>query len=242
MTGTSGNPLRIAILINGYESAYKPLTLTSFKSALTTASRPSPSPSIDFYDPIVAQTYPDPEKYDLIILSGGSADPMGSDPWVLKLQDYLRETVAQYPKQKLVGICWGHQTLSVTFGGTVGSMESAELGVNSFSLTEQGTALFSSLPSKNLRIHEFHRREITSPAKDFIPLAEQNQSFVNTANTILTFQGHPELNPDLARAMLDAAPSYMGVEGARKKDLFDKLEDEHDGVDVLRRVLAWVKE
>lgn len=234
--------LKIAILINGYESSYRPLTLASFKSAITAASPLAAPPTVDFYDPIVAQAYPDPSQYDLIVLSGGTADPMGTDPWVLKVQDFLRTNVAEYPKQKFLGICWGHQTICVTFGGSVGNMEGPELGVTEVKLTADGRRMFPFAKDGNMLIHEFHRRELKAAADGFVPLAEDNQSFLNEANTILTFQGHPELNSEVATTMLAAAPSYLGVQGAQKDALMAKVNDEHNGVDIWRRILAWVKE
>jgi len=57
MNGTN-NPLKIAILINGFESPNTPLVRDSFVAAIKSAL-PSALPRvIDFYDPIVAQSYP----------------------------------------------------------------------------------------------------------------------------------------------------------------------------------------
>jgi GMP synthase-like glutamine amidotransferase len=241
---TAINVLKIAVLIN-LEGPHSPLTRASFTSAITTASAwirdPAP-PIIDFFDPVVAQVYPDPSKYDLIVLSGGSADPMGSDPWVLKLQEFLRTTVANHPKQKMVGVCWGHQTICVAFGGVVGSMDAAEIGVTRVQLTMEGSNMFSCVDKRSMRIHEFHRREIKVPPMGFIPLAEGNQAFLNESDTILTFQGHPEMNTPLAKSLLASAPAYMGVEEGQKELMAKKMESSHDGLHIWERILAWVTE
>ena len=137
--------LKIAVLINGFKGPNTPATRESFVSAITSASSSLQSaypPNVDFFDPIVAQIHPDPSKYDLIVLSGGTADPMGTDPWVLKLQEYLRRTVKDFPKQKIVGISWGHQTICVAFGGTIRKMAAAEIGVTPTQLTNDGLKVF----------------------------------------------------------------------------------------------------
>jgi GMP synthase-like glutamine amidotransferase len=241
-------PLKIAILCNGYESPKSSAERASFVSAITAASSfqsisSSPShPTIDFFDPIVAQEYPKPEDYDLIVLSGGTADPMGQDPWVLKMQNFLRTTVSEHPKQKLVAICWGHQTMCVSFGGKVASMDSAEIGVVQLNLTAEGKKMYPFATEGKIHMHEYHRREIKVPAKGFVPLAEGYQSFMNEAKTILTFQGHPEMNQGLAETNLRDAPSYMGVDDAKREVVAKTIERSHDGVLIWKRILEWVKE
>jgi len=236
---TVSTALHVAVLING-KSQYRERVKASFTSAVTTGS---PNAEVDFYDPIDAQIYPDPSKYDLIVLSGGTVDPMSKEPWVVKMQEFLRTTVREHPRQKLMGICWGHQTIAVAFGGIVGGIDKAEIGVHAIPLTPAGSAFFISLPSPDhFNIHEYHRREVKTPGKGFIALAEGNQAFINADNTIITLQGHPELDEALAKAMLVNAPSYMAVEGAEKEAIAKKMESPHNGLDIWRRVIEWVKE
>jgi GMP synthase-like glutamine amidotransferase len=136
----------------------------------------------DFFNPVVAQLYPDPETFDLIVLSGGTAGPMGSDSWVLKLQDFLRTTIDCYPQQKIVRVSWGHQTICVAFRGVVGSMDAAEIGITRMKLTEEGCKMFPR--NAVLHLHQFYRREIKVPAQGFVPLAEEHEAFLNHTNTI----------------------------------------------------------
>jgi GMP synthase-like glutamine amidotransferase len=236
-------PLKIAVLINGFEGPNTAAVRASFVSAITAASvsiQNSSSPTIDFFDPVVTQIHPDPSKYDLIVLSGGTVDPMGSDPWVLKLQGFLRSTIKDHPKQKMVGICWGHQTICVALGGTVGSMDAAEIGVRQINLTDEGTKMFPFAKGGHAKIHEFHRREIKVPPEGFDSLAEGNQVFLSETDTVLTFQGHPEMNADLAKSLLASSPAYMGVEEGQKEALAKNMESIHDGVHIWQRILAWV--
>jgi GMP synthase-like glutamine amidotransferase len=231
--------LKIAILINGFASPLTPSIQSSFTTAISSASA-SP-PTIDFYDPIVAQTYPDPDSYDLIVLSGGTADPMGSQPWVLKMQDFLRTTARDFPNRKIVGICWGHQTICVSFGGTVGNrQEGAEIGVTSIQLTAEGEKMLGW--EGKVDIHEYHRREVKSKPKGFVELAERGQMFINEKKTIWTFQGHPELNEGLGKALLAESPAYMGVDGREKEEISKRMERKHDGVRIWKRILEWVGE
>lgn len=112
--------MRIAVLINTSPSSpIEPFVRASWKRALRAVEQTA---EVDFYDPIIAQEYPQPQLYDLIVLSGGSADPRSSEPWVLKMMDFIRD-VAALPRAKLLGICWGHQAIAQALGGKVETME-----------------------------------------------------------------------------------------------------------------------
>ncbi|KAF1843618.1 uncharacterized protein K460DRAFT_396879 [Cucurbitaria berberidis CBS 394.84] len=124
ITMTASTTFKAAVLVNSI-SALDDAFSAAFQERISCAC---PSAQVDFFDPIEAQIYPEPAQYDLIVLSGGSADATAKDvPWVLNMQEFLRTTVAKYPTQKIVGICWGHQVIQVTFGGVVGPMDNFEV-------------------------------------------------------------------------------------------------------------------
>jgi len=245
--GSAIEPLKIAILMNGFESPRIPVVRSSFISAISAASSFSITssalpPMIDFYDPIVAQQYPDPADYDLIVLAGGTVDPTGDIPWVLKMQNFLRTTVSQYPERKILGICWGHQTINVTFGGLVANGPALEIGVSEVKLTAKGKEMFPFATEGRLDMHEYHRREVKTPAKGFTALAAGNQSFLNDANTIMTFQGHPEMTENVGKTMLQDTPSYMELPAMELYEISEKMELPHDGMKLWKRILEWVGE
>lgn len=136
---TLASGIRIAVLLN--TSASTPYFSSVQSSFTTTASQAindpkglnlgklGPRADIHFYDPIVAQSYPDPAYYDLIILSGGTADVRNPEPWVEKMLAFIRHVVQSFPEKKMVGICWGHQAICAALGGTVTVMEEPEVGV-----------------------------------------------------------------------------------------------------------------
>ena len=111
-------------------------------------------------------------------------------------------------------------------------------------LTSAGSAFYSSyLPSaEGYRIHEFHEREVKTPGKGFIALAEDNQCLVNAANTILTLQGHPEMSAELSRLLLRDVPKYAGVDAAEKEALQIRIDSPHDGIAIWKRIVQWARE
>ncbi|KAH0428106.1 hypothetical protein CcaCcLH18_09234 [Colletotrichum camelliae] len=233
--------LKIAILINidGIDNQ-KPMK-AAFRDML---ERISPESIFDFYDPINAQVYPDVSKYDLIVLSGGNVFVMDEIPWVLKMRDFLKSTVASHPEKKIMGICWGHQIINVALGGTAKEMSSADVGVHTIPLTERGSEFFgdSLLKSGQINIQQFHKRDIDTPAEGFLPLAENNEAFVNTTNTIITFQGHPEMTVEWGSAAAASYPAYIALTGYSMEEIQEHIRRPADGEAVWRRVLKWVDE
>jgi GMP synthase-like glutamine amidotransferase len=240
---TVSTSFKAAVLMNA-GSVLDPDFEAAFQECISSAS---PGAQVDFFDPIEAQTYPEPGQYNLIVLSGGVADAMAKDiPWILKMQEFLKTTIETCPTQKIVGICWGHQTVHIAFGGVVGPMDSNEfeIGVTPIILTSTGSSFYSSyLPStEGYNIHQFHEMEVKTPGKGFIALAENHQSFVNEANTILTLQGHPEMSADLSKLLLRDGPKYQGTNAAEKEALDIMINSPHDGNALWKMIIEWAGE
>ncbi|KAF3044339.1 hypothetical protein E8E12_008755 [Didymella heteroderae] len=246
-------PFRAAVLVNSpgtapIDTAFK----HAFSNRITTAS---PEARVDFFDPIEAQTYPSAGEYDLIVLTGGggtwNADARDV-PWIDELQGFVRRMAAS--RQKVASICWGHQVTHVAMGGSVGAMDDGafEVGVHALALTQRGSAFFSprtSIPPSPasaqidaLTIHQFHERCVKNLGNGFVALAEGNQCFVNSANTILTFQGHPEMDAELSKQLLEGSARYACGADEARKEMEERISLAHDGVFIWERIVAWARE
>jgi glucosinolate gamma-glutamyl hydrolase len=122
-----------------------------------------------------------------------------------------------------------------------------QLGITPLPLTTLGVEFFpfssTATSTPSLKLHELHRKEVSKLAAGFLELAENNQICLSENRRILTFQGHPEMSAELARALMESESLYTkGLSKVEKRMLVEGVSAEHDGIAVWRQVLEWVGE
>ncbi|KAL1412394.1 NEDD8 activating enzyme [Vanrija albida] len=198
-----------------------------------------------------------PESYDVIMLTGSrhTAHDENSSfgPTLIK---WIREVATNPATQhiRLVGICYGHQIISIALGGSCEVGKAGwEVGVYGISLTEEGKYWWSSDVNSikgddKIYAEQMHRDHVPAlpPGTQLLGSSEKYpvHSFVklHPASTpakplaqILTIQGHPEFTPSIVNHITDARAEggiftpEVAAEGHRRAAGVDGTGGEGEG-------------
>lgn len=155
------------------------------------------------------------DEYLGIYITGSKYDSFDNEiEWIMKLRSFLNEMLTsktEYPP--VAGICFGHQVIAAALGSSVGrNPKGFEGGVVSLKLNSVGQKLFG---AQELNLSEVHSDCVFDVPEGYQNWASsekcQNQGFYRQ-NRVLTFQGHPEFNSDVAQKGLLKSQDKLTLE------------------------------
>ncbi|AWN39262.1 type 1 glutamine amidotransferase [Methylobacterium durans] len=150
-----------------------------------------------------AGALPAPDAHAAYLITGSPAGVYDPDPWIAALIAFLR---ALAPDRKVVGLCFGHQVMAQAWGGQVVKSERGwGLGLHRYAIVER--APFMDGGDDAIRVPVSHQDQVVArppgarvlAASAFTPHAV----LAYRDRAALSFQCHPEFNPDFARALTD---------------------------------------
>lgn len=151
-----------------------------------------------------------PKECDAWIITGSPASAYDSAAWIDRLAEFIRSTHLE--KQKLVGICFGHQMVAHALGGKVEkSPKGWGVGVRHFQMTDRRPWMMP--PLKDVSLLFSHQDQVTKLPEGARILAEDDFCSIqmySLGSHIFCLQGHPEFTPEFARARLDSRIERIG--------------------------------
>ncbi|QSZ28762.1 hypothetical protein DSL72_003267 [Monilinia vaccinii-corymbosi] len=245
-------PLRIAILecdtpapktrekYGGYGGVFTSL-LHRAASSLT-PPLPESSLQISKYDVVTAQEYPSLSSIDAVLISGSRHTSFDSDPWILKLVEFVKSVLAQ-DRVKIVAVCFGHQIVGRALGVQVGRSDKGwEVSLMPAELTEKGKELFG---LDRLNLFQMHKDAVCEYPTEVEPLAYTDKCATHgmyIKGRLITVQGHPEFTGDIVRELMEARHDVGIFDDETFNEAIGRIKEDHDGVVVAQAFLKFMRE
>ncbi|WVO24571.1 uncharacterized protein IAS62_005939 [Cryptococcus decagattii] len=212
---------------------------------------------VDPYDVVHKKEYPPLERllygasdaYDCVMLTGSKHTAYDTaNPFIPPLIQFVRSLASSptYQHLKLIGICFGHQIISIALGGECVQGENGwEIGVYGCHLTDQGRYWWTGDVNGQGGAHKVYLEQMH---KDHVPLLPpgctlllstprypihsffkphpQSTPFHPLAQ-IITIQGHPEFTPSIVHHVVNARESSGVFDHATTKEARRRAGGKH---------------
>ncbi|KAF7553243.1 hypothetical protein G7Z17_g3759 [Cylindrodendrum hubeiense] len=177
---------------------------------------------------VSAESFPDLDTVDGILLTGSQYTAFDDDVWVPSLMEYIRS--AYNARKPLVGFCYGHQIISRALGGTVAQNPAGwELAVEKVQLSYLGAKLFG---RRHLNIQQVHRDAVVEAPPNVEVIGRSARCGVQISyqpGRILSFQGHPEFNEFIVTEEINERLEQGKFDNDFYKEAMTRVKLEHDG-------------
>lgn len=155
------------------------------------------------YDVVHGAPPPSVETCEAYVITGSPAGVYEDLPWIAPLIEFLREAKG---RARLVGICFGHQILAKAFGGEViKSPKGWGVGLHRYGVEARGPWMDQ---AEGVRIACSHQDQVVRlPPGCKVSLTSAFTPYAGLAyddGRAISFQGHPEFDPDFAKALIEA--------------------------------------
>ncbi|KIR35382.1 cytoplasmic protein [Cryptococcus deuterogattii MMRL2647] len=201
------------------------------------------------YPPLERLQYGAPDAYDCVMLTGSKHTAYDTaNPFIPPLIQFVRSLASSptYQHLKLIGICFGHQIISIALGGECVQGENGwEIGVYGCHLTDQGRYWWTGDVkgqggAHKVYLEQMHKDHVPSlppgctlllstpryPIHSFFRPHPQSTPSHPLAQ-ILTIQGHPEFTPSIVNHVVNARDASGVFDQATTKEARRRAGGKH---------------
>ena len=144
---------------------------------------------------------PDPADHDAYLITGSPAGVYDGSDWIEELKNFIRAA----NDRKMVGVCFGHQIMAEALGGHVEKSDKGwGIGLHRYAVKEPWPWMDG---AGEISVPVSHQDQVTvQPPNTHVIATSDFTSFAALAWTdrpAISFQFHPEFEPDYAKALIE---------------------------------------
>ena len=212
-----------------------------FHEWITRALRPAWDGEVVVLDVRTGEPLPDPEEAAAFVITGSAAHVPTREPWMLRLEGWLREAVVGAGKPTL-GICFGHQILAQALGGEVQrNPNGREIGTVVVERTADDP-IFEGLPA-SFAAQATHVDSVVRLPPSAVPLARSSldpSQAIRFTETCYGVQFHPEFDAEVMRGYIEARRDVLAAEALDPEDLLVRVAEADAARETLRNFVRHV--
>lgn len=185
---------------------------------------------------------PDPGQMAGLIITGSAASVTSREPWMLRLEEYLRDIVrAGTPT---LGICFGHQLLAQALGGLVAkNPRGREIGTVAFEALERDPLITAEHPEFPANMtHVDVVVKLPPGARVLGRTALDPHAALRFAEKVYGVQFHPEIDGEVMLHYVSARRQLLVDEGIDADAIRASVSNAPESAAILRRFAGLVRE
>ena len=179
-------------------------------------SKYEPKIHLDVYDATLGELPDEKVETDGFLLSGSAHSVYENKKWILQTKSFIRELYRK--RRKMVGICFGHQIIAESLGGSVKrSSKGWGVGVQSVAITKQASWMIPAVMKCNVLVSYQDQIETLPPGAIVLGSNSHCRHFMYVIEDfVLGIQGHPEAEKAFAAALYNYRIERIGKESVKK--------------------------
>ena len=197
-----------------------------------------PASKTQIVDVMNGDTLPDCQNFNAIVVTGSHAMVTDHADWSELTAEWLAGAVSK--NIPVLGICYGHQLLAYSLGGSVGyNPKGPEMGTVEIALTKNGleNQLFAGIPEK-FHVNASHLQTVLQLPNKAKNLAYSNldsyQAFL-VGDNAWGIQFHPEFDAEITRNYIQNSWNKLAESGRNPQKLMKLCRDTPVVSELLRR-------